>query len=643
MFSAVEDVWKPFARDGRLYYFFGPGGMDSLRSNIQASPRRLFILPESHTVSIDRSELERLLADRPAGSRSAMQAVRESYGDIGLMRERGLSWAEISDLLATLGITTRDSQPISPVTLRSAFFLVGNEGRGDQAGDPARPAAATPAETLAAVHEAALSAGTKEEMEGEEEAGAGMAGSPDNQDVNQDDPPPEAPAAEPATAAASAAEPIATDLPEAIPPADDEAPAATDPDDMVEEAPAAEAPAPAERPEVQRHEAAVDSPVPEASDGTQVAADQEPPPHHEAPKPASPAPNLLAPALDPAAESVAIPVADDPVLDPVTGDSPSAGPLAEEAPAADNAGRSSESTPKPEPASAAVAQSTRSLASPDKMSHDKPTNVHWKGDRMLGTIFVLNDRGGVGKTLLSHHLMATAMLEGLQLKVVEYEVNERLARLFGPDVVEHRRITQDFMNMMGSADGFYEFWDLIGPELQRGGRLFDFGGNISQWFFNWAEVSGFDYYVGDGERLTFMVPVTVDLASLSTGMTTLERVATIAPKAKRVLVENGFSGPFSQLEDSQYARRKAEMVEREGLQVISMPPCTAPAWARLTGHRLDQVATMTREDLVKLGMTPPVASRSLIIIHEWLRNMRQALSPYLHDAFRQTPAATKGR
>lgn len=263
---------------------------------------------------------------------------------------------------------------------------------------------------------------------------------------------------------------------------------------------------------------------------------------------------------------------------------------------------------------------------------------------MLGTIFVLNDRGGVGKTLLSHHLMATAMLEGLQLKVVEYEVNERLNRLFGPEVVEHRRITQDFMNMMGSGDGFYEFWDQIGPELQRGGRLYDFGGNISQWFFNWAEVSGFDYYVGEGERLTFMVPVTVDLASLSTGMNTLERIATIAPKAKRVLVENGFSGPFSQLDDSQYARRKAEMVEREGVEVISMAPCTAPAWARLTGHRIDEVAQMTREDLVKLGMTPPVASRSLIIIHEWLRTMRQALSPYLRDAFNQSsgPAAKTG-
>lgn len=569
--------------------------MDSLRSNIQALPRRHFILPESHTVSIDRSELERLLADRPAGNRSAMQAVRESYADIGLMRERSLSWAEISDLLAKLGVTARDNQPISPVTLRSAFFLVGNEGRGEASGD--HGAAALPAETLAAVHEAALSAGMKEEAEDADEGSPYEDGPP--KDGEKDDGSDSV--VEPVTEAADSNVELLTE---------------TTGLDGELDGQDAQANAIAEEPLTQE-------PVPEEGEPAPKAVE-------EPSQPASPALDLLAPATA----------------------------VAEDRPAEDETGTGEDETPpeptmtKPEPqpashrTSAAVAQGTGSPVFPPMpatMTQDDSTNAYWKGDRMLGTIFVLNDRGGVGKTLLSHHLMATAMLEGLQLKVVEYEVNERLARLFGPDVVEHRRITQDFMNMMGSGDGFYEFWDLIGPELQRGGRLYDFGGNISQWFFNWAEVSGFDYYVGDGERLTFMVPVTVDLASLSTGMSTLERVATIAPKAKRVLVENGFSGPFSQLEDSQYARRKAEMVEREGLQVISMQPCTAPAWARLTGHRLDQVATMTREDLVKLGMTPPVASRSLIIIHEWLRNMRQSLSPYLHDAFRQTPATAKAR
>ncbi|CAO3421217.1 hypothetical protein [Azospirillum doebereinerae] len=509
-------------------------------------------------MTIDRTELERLLADRPTGNRSAMQAVRESYGDIGLMRERGLSWAEISDVLAKLGVTARDNQPISAVTLRSAFFLVGNEGRGEGADESE---GTSPPETLAAVHQAALDARRPADTEPVEEA----SGAPEKPPVPMAEPAVETvtePEAETAATVEVAAEPVAVE-PEPVP----------------------EPPIPAPTAEIE--------PVPDSA-------------------PAAPLPAFDP--LSPAPETPPEPVA-------VLEDAP---PAIEPAP------------PSPLPT---APPPTASQSSRAPVSHDETTNVTWKGDRMLGTIFVLNDRGGVGKTLLSHHLMATAMLEGLQLKVVEYEVNERLARLFGPDVVEHRRITQDFMNMMGSGDGFYEFWDMIGPELQRGGRLYDFGGNISQWFFNWAEVSGFDYYVGDGERLTFMVPVTVDLASLSTGMATLERVAAIAPKAKRVLVENGFSGPFSQLEDSQYARRKAEMVEREGVHVISMNPCTAPAWARLTGHRLDQVATMTREDLVKLGMTPPVASRSLIIIHEWLRGMRLALSPYLHDAFRQTGGA----
>ncbi len=503
-----------------------------------------------------------------------MQAVRDSYADISLMRERGLSWAEISDLLAKLGVTARDNQPISPVTLRSAFFLVGNEGGptegngGQGAASDGETTGTASDETLDAIHRAALQAGLPR-TEGEKTTAEANA----------------APVAETGTASAP----------------DAAAAAVSDPEVTAAEVPATGIEARQAQADENQAEA-----VTESDAGTLPEV----------------APHAASEGGEPASEPVAVAV-------------PS--PMAEAAPEPAVAPAAAEPAGK----AVTIASEPRPVPSPTISSiSDDTTNRTLKGDRMLGTIFVLNDRGGVGKTLLSHHLMATAMIEGLQLKVVEYEVNERLARLFGTEMVEHRRITQDFMNMMGSGDGFYEFWDMIGPELQRGGRLFDFGGNISQWFFNWAEVSGFDYYVGEGERLTFMVPVTVDLASLSTGMTTLERIATIAPKAKRVLVENGNAGPFSQLEDSQYAKRKAEMMEKEGLQVISMPPCSAPAWARLTGHRLDQVAAMTREDLVKLGMTPPVASRSLIVIHEWLRGMRQSLSPYLHDALRQTPGTS---
>ncbi|MCW2245945.1 hypothetical protein M2352_001536 [Azospirillum fermentarium] len=564
-------------------------------------------------MSIDRTELDRLMAERPAGNRSAMQAVRDCYGDISLMRERGLSWADISGILARLGITTRDNNPISPVTLRSAFFLVGNEIRS---GASVTEEGGATAETIAAVHAAALAAGLPVDGEGDEPP---PTPEPDVQPDSQPDEP--APEPEPLPEPERGGESPAPAVPSLLSPVTDS-----------DEAPTV-----------------ADAPVTRV--GADDAADEAAAPAPEPPLPAPvPEPVAEAPAAEPASEPVK-PLKDFDLLAPAPRDDPPPPPVAvqEDEPEPEP----EPELPPPEPAPApppppppvpkAVAIAPAVVIEPASVavSPSDRTDRLWKGDFMLGTIFVLNDRGGVGKTLLSHHLMATAMLEGLQLKVVEYEVNERLARLFGPEIVEHRRITQDFMNMMGSGDGFYEFWDQIGPELQRGGRLFDFGGNISQWFFNWAEVSGFDYYVGEGERLTFMIPVTVDLASLSTGMATLDRIAAIAPKAKRVIVENAFSGPFTQLEDSQYARRKAELQEREGVDFISMPPCTAPAWARLTGHRLDQVAQMTREDLVKLGMTPPVASRSLIIIHDWLRTMRQSLAPYLIDAFRQTPGAAK--
>jgi len=470
--------------------------------------------------------------------------VRDRYGEIAVMRERGLSWSDIAEDLARGGAVTRDGQAYPAVTLRSAFFLVTNESyaaRPRPVEPPSPFTPATPRGITAPFVAAEVVASTPAAI-----AEIVVEASPESQGV-------ESPVAEP---------PVVENVAESAP--------------IVDTTP-------------RRH------PLDEL---------------------ATPAPLVVEPTDDaaPPVESVNEAVA--------------LGPAA---------------TPEPVSAPEVVAEKVR-LDMPERIAENAgasgpPTepvspSEHLRGHHMLGTIFVLNDRGGVGKTLLSHHLMATAMLEGLQLRVVEYEVNERLARLYGPDVVEHRRITQDFMNLMGSGDGFFEYWDQIGPELQRGGRLFDFGGNISQWFFNWAEVSGFDYYVGEGERLTFMVPVTVDLASLQTGMSTLDRIAVIAPKAKRVLVENGISGPFSQLEESQYGRRRAELVEREGVEVISMPSCSAPAWARLTGHRLDQVAKMTREDLVKLGMTPPVASRSLIIIHEWLRGLRVSLSPFVHEALR---------
>lgn len=90
-------------------------------------------------VTIEREELERLLAERPGGARSALHAVKEAYAEISLMREQGVTWAEIAELLGRNGAVGRDGKPFSAATIRAAFFLVGAEIRQgqlmDEAGD----------------------------------------------------------------------------------------------------------------------------------------------------------------------------------------------------------------------------------------------------------------------------------------------------------------------------------------------------------------------------------------------------------------------------------------------------------------------------------------------------------------------------
>jgi hypothetical protein len=58
--------------------------------------------------------------------------VKEGYAEIGLMRELGMTWAEIAELLGRNGAVTRGGKVFTAATVRAAFFLVGAEIRQGQ-------------------------------------------------------------------------------------------------------------------------------------------------------------------------------------------------------------------------------------------------------------------------------------------------------------------------------------------------------------------------------------------------------------------------------------------------------------------------------------------------------------------------------
>lgn len=88
-------------------------------------------------VTIERADLERLLAERRGGARSALQAVKDSFTEVEMMRERGIAWTEIAELLGRNGAVGRDGKPFTAATVRAAFFLVGAEIRQGQLNDSA--------------------------------------------------------------------------------------------------------------------------------------------------------------------------------------------------------------------------------------------------------------------------------------------------------------------------------------------------------------------------------------------------------------------------------------------------------------------------------------------------------------------------
>ncbi len=109
-------------------------------------------------VTLKRDDLEKLLASRSGGARSALQSVKDAYAEIGLMREEGVTWAEIAELLGQNGAVGRDGKPFAPATVRAAFFLVGAEVRQGQVGGDEAPAA-SPAEPPRVAEEPAEAAG----------------------------------------------------------------------------------------------------------------------------------------------------------------------------------------------------------------------------------------------------------------------------------------------------------------------------------------------------------------------------------------------------------------------------------------------------------------------------------------------------
>ena len=248
---------------------------------------------------------------------------------------------------------------------------------------------------------------------------------------------------------------------------------------------------------------------------------------------------------------------------------------------------------------------------------------------------VLNDKGGIGKSIVIHGLSLELAAAGVEHRVIEAESDARLQRVLGEDRVAFHALSEDSLrDIRRNPDLVAEYWDAIAEEFMAGVRLLDMGANASKLFWNWWDSGSGRLMLGDGAGIGALIVTTNEVESMRLAHEALTRVAEEMPAARLFVVVNEHQGtlPASHPALDQLC---AAAGSRAGEVVrIVLPRCAAPAWPVMfgMGKPLNELATLRPQDLQPHGYRLGAAARSVADVGEWLDEWRPQIRRILTTA-----------
>jgi hypothetical protein len=250
----------------------------------------------------------------------------------------------------------------------------------------------------------------------------------------------------------------------------------------------------------------------------------------------------------------------------------------------------------------------------------------------LSVIFVGNDKGGIGKDLVSDGLFAAAVKRGLSPTMFEIEIERRMKNKYPSSI---------FIGTGApSAEALYAQPDLLFQPLDRAATqmaktdlaIVCAGASVTTAFLRWSAGNVGKAFFAEGESLHFLSIVTMQDQCLQTGISNLSSFGETYPRAKRTAVLNPLIADF--MEGDKNIDRAIETATGDGqpINVVRLERMSAPAWGYLMNMgRLDQIAQKTWEDLVALGLPEAPSIRSTGIYEGWMERFIKALDPILPD------------
>ncbi len=249
---------------------------------------------------------------------------------------------------------------------------------------------------------------------------------------------------------------------------------------------------------------------------------------------------------------------------------------------------------------------------------------------MAHTVWVVNGKGGVGKSVLMMVLAWQYEAEGRPLRLIDIDDKAKLAEFMGHDEVLSLRVGANAEALRANPALAYSYWDQLAAEIIERDTGVDLGANMDRALLDWARKSDLGQILPESDvTMDIYVPVTADPLAVSGGIQILEKVEHIFPAARRILVLNKSAGSFEAYASTPEFGRIAAMRER-GLYVVAMEHCHSEAWTdferlKLPPWRILSMDAKTVSAQTGLGLL--AAKRAVGDYAAWLKQLQQALMP----------------
>ena len=248
----------------------------------------------------------------------------------------------------------------------------------------------------------------------------------------------------------------------------------------------------------------------------------------------------------------------------------------------------------------------------------------------MHTIWVMNGKGGVGKSVLTMALAWLYEASWRPLRMIDIDDKAKLAEFAGKDKVLSLRIGASAEELRADPALAYSYWDQLAAEILENDTIIDTGANIDRPLLEWARKSELAELLSESSvTMDLYVPITADPLSVRGGLDVLETVGEIFPECRRILVLNRIAGQFNAYESTPEFQCVADL-RSQGLIVLPMAACLSEAWTDFERLKLPpwKVLTMNAAEVARqTGLGILAAKRAAGDYASWIKQLQQTFGP----------------